>query len=150
MQPAGQQQQAGEAAAGSAPLLGWLELRQQLLDRGANPAYATEGWVQNHFRWVVWRLARLRLLLAGSGAGGAPGSSGGAPALLTAAVVLDELQLRRAELAAASACPLRLSWSFGAFLSCLPWNSGLYSANARSVFLNQPCKQPVALHIAFL
>ncbi|EFN50600.1 hypothetical protein CHLNCDRAFT_59486 [Chlorella variabilis] len=54
---------------------------------GANSAYATASWVQNQYRWVVWKLARLQLLLAGSGSS-APAS------LLTAAVVLDELKLR--------------------------------------------------------
>ncbi|KAL4436872.1 hypothetical protein ABPG75_004011 [Micractinium tetrahymenae] len=97
-----QQQQQQQVAAAAPALLGWPELRQRLLAAGANPLYATEGWAKNHFRWVVWKLARLHLLLVGSGDGGGNGSSssssgsssGGAPALLTAAVVLDELRCR--------------------------------------------------------
>ncbi len=91
-----QQEQAGEAAAGAAPVavLSWRELRQRLLDAGANPAYASVGWVKNHYRWVVWKLARLQLLLAGSTDAGMPGCSRAAPALLTAALVMDELQYR--------------------------------------------------------
>jgi breast cancer 2 susceptibility protein len=70
-------------------LLGWQELRQQLVEAGANPAYATEAWVANHYRWVVWKLARLQLLASGGiDCGCRP------PTLLTAAVVLDELKLR--------------------------------------------------------
>ena len=70
---------------------------------GANSAYATASWVQNQYRWVVWKLARLQLLLAGSGSS-APAS------LLTAAVVLDELKLR-CRLAAALPMPTNLRTS---------------------------------------
>lgn len=127
------QQQVVEALANAAPaaLLGWRELRQRLITVGANPLYATENWVKNHYRWVVWKLARLQLLLAGSlhadssgsGAAGSPSSSGSsARALLAAPVVLDELQYRRAAppaqaLLARSACaavhPACLSTALG-------------------------------------
>jgi hypothetical protein len=80
-------------------LLGWHELRQQLVEAGANPAYATEDWACTHYRWVVWKLARLQLLLGVGMGGSTDGGNGGAgpgwpPAVLTAAVVLDELKIR--------------------------------------------------------
>jgi breast cancer 2 susceptibility protein len=31
--------------------------RNMLVAAGASPLLATEGWVANHFRWVVWKLA---------------------------------------------------------------------------------------------
>ena len=59
--------------------------------------------LQNQYRWVVWKLARLELLLRGGG-GGSSAEAGAGPAsspqqaqrgqLLTAAVVLDELKAR--------------------------------------------------------
>lgn len=87
------QEQQPAAAAASAPLVGWQELRERLVAAGANPAYATPAWSENHYRWVVWKLARLQLALTPSGSGG---SSGGQsqPHVLTAAVALDELKLR--------------------------------------------------------
>ena len=96
-----QQQQQPETAAAPLPLLGWQELRQRLLDAGANPAYASQAWAKNHHRWVVWKLARLQLLrtpaTSSSDAGNGSSSSGGSKGqaqLLTAAVVLDELKYR--------------------------------------------------------
>ena len=53
-QPAAAQAVAG-AAAGQAPpavLLGWEQLRQRLLEAGANPSYASAAWARNHYRWV--------------------------------------------------------------------------------------------------
>lgn len=64
--------------------LGHQELQEQLLVSGANAAYATEAWVRNHYRWVVWKLARLELLHGAEMRG----------RLLTAGVVLDELKAR--------------------------------------------------------
>ena len=91
----------GDALATGQPLpasVGWQELRQRLLDAGANPSYATADWARNHYRWVVWKLARLCLSLCGGGGGGSGGASPAVPHLLTAAVVLDELKIRCAGL----------------------------------------------------
>ena len=91
-QPGAAQQQPEATAPG---LVGWRELRQRLVEAGANPAHASEAWASNHYRWVVWKLARLQLLLLGGGGGGGSGAAAAAPPqLLTAAVVLDELKLR--------------------------------------------------------
>jgi hypothetical protein len=96
-----QQQQQPVAAAAPPPLLGWQELRQRMLDAGANPAYASQAWAKNHYRWVVWKLARLQLLRTpasssrdGKGSSSGSGGSNGQVQLLTAAVVLDELKYR--------------------------------------------------------
>jgi hypothetical protein len=86
-----QQQEDGPQQAPSA-LLGWRELRQRLLAAGASSAYASEAWARNHFRWVVWKLARAQLALQQAQA--ADGSDACLPQLLTAAVMLDELKRR--------------------------------------------------------
>lgn len=54
-QPAQPANDPAAAIAGQAPpaaLLGWEELRQRLLEAGANPAYASVAWLRNHYRWV--------------------------------------------------------------------------------------------------
>ncbi|GAB4823428.1 hypothetical protein N2152v2_010474 [Parachlorella kessleri] len=100
-----QRQQAGEVGAPQPPLpldsrqaadymfqssegqpLGWEALRSHLLEAGANPSYASQAWVKNHFRWVVWKLARLELLHQEE--------AGGHLGLLTAEFVMDELKAR--------------------------------------------------------
>ena len=43
---------------------GWRQARQVLLSAGACPRVASETWVANHYRWVVWKLAsHTRMLL---------------------------------------------------------------------------------------
>ena len=63
---------------------GWAEQMHALLQGGASPASAIPAWVQNHYRWIVWKLAayerRFPQYLAGR--------------LLTHAIVLDELKYR--------------------------------------------------------
>ncbi len=72
-------------APGAAPKsVGWEHFREQLLAAGANPAYASEAWARNHYRWVVLKLARAELLNSGAAR----------PPLLTADVVMDELRVR--------------------------------------------------------
>ncbi|RUS19357.1 hypothetical protein BC937DRAFT_87614 [Endogone sp. FLAS-F59071] len=36
---------------------GSMEARGAILDVGALPQYATPNWVNNHYRWIVWKLA---------------------------------------------------------------------------------------------
>ncbi|XP_024515241.1 protein BREAST CANCER SUSCEPTIBILITY 2 homolog B-like [Selaginella moellendorffii] len=36
---------------------GASELRNMLLEGGAKPHLATNEWVENHYRWIVWKLA---------------------------------------------------------------------------------------------
>lgn len=62
-----------------------MQLREALLALGASHDHATEAWVRNHYRWVVWKLARLELLRQPAGMRGR---------LLTRDVVMDELQAR--------------------------------------------------------
>ena len=79
---------------------GWQELRAALLAAGANPTYASEPWACNHYRWVVWKLARLELAHACAACGGGAVSSTCASRgcargrLLTAGIALDELKYR--------------------------------------------------------
>lgn len=54
-QPPAAAQPAAAAAAGQAPQaapLGWEQIRQRLLEAGANPSYASTAWARNHYRWV--------------------------------------------------------------------------------------------------
>lgn len=39
------------------PPFGVAQARKALLASGAQAKFATERWVQNHFKWVVWKLA---------------------------------------------------------------------------------------------
>ena len=39
------------------PGIGWRDAWQALLDAGACPKAASEAWVANHYRWIVWKLA---------------------------------------------------------------------------------------------
>jgi hypothetical protein len=64
--------------------LSWKVFHQRLLDAGANKQEATEEWVQNQYRWVVWKLARAEFATG-------PGAAG---QILTSAVAEDELKLR--------------------------------------------------------
>ena len=101
-----QPQQGAEEAEGEPPpaSVGWQDLRQRLLQAGASPAYASAAWARNHYRWVVWKLARLQLLLDstaaaaaandGSPAAAAAEPSAPPPQLLTCSIVLDELKYR--------------------------------------------------------
>ncbi len=57
-QPAADQAVTGAGQQPPAALLGWEELRQRLLDAGANPAYASAAWARNHYRWVSAALGR--------------------------------------------------------------------------------------------
>ena len=120
--PGGPQPPAAAAAA-HPRTLGWADLRAALLAAGASSAYASSAWVENHYRWVVWKLARAELLSEcegqrqqstgggggssssrgeGGGGEGATTGAGGAASgghslrgrLLTASVVLDELKYR--------------------------------------------------------
>ena len=95
---AGTDQTSGGAPDAAAPAqqprpahVGWEALRGELLAAGANPTYACGAWVENHYRWAVWKLARLELLHSAPGGDGGRGVRG---RLLTAAVVLDELRYR--------------------------------------------------------
>jgi hypothetical protein len=38
---------------------GFAEARQVLLDRGFKASFLSEAWVENHYRWIVWKLAAL-------------------------------------------------------------------------------------------
>jgi len=64
--------------------LGWQIFHQRLLTAGANKHYATEEWVQNAYRWVVWKLARAEFATGACSAG----------QILTSPVAEDELKLR--------------------------------------------------------
>lgn len=64
--------------------LGWQMFHQRLLTSGANKHYATEEWVQNAYRWVVWKLARVEFATGACSAG----------QILTSPIVEDELKLR--------------------------------------------------------
>lgn len=44
---------------GNGVRVGRGELWGRLLSAGAVPSQATEEWVGNHYRWVIWKLARL-------------------------------------------------------------------------------------------
>ena len=59
-------------------------MHQRLLSSGANRHYATEEWIQNHYRWVVWKLARAEFQIGPSAAG----------LILTPAILEDELRQR--------------------------------------------------------
>ena len=62
--------------------LGWRQARQALIAAGACPLAASEVWVANHYRWIVWKLAaHTRVLLAKSPAPPRGGGGGGAPHL---------------------------------------------------------------------
>lgn len=41
--------------------VGWGEFRARLLASGASADKVTEAWVRNHYRWIVWKLARMSL-----------------------------------------------------------------------------------------
>lgn len=48
----------------SDPPLGWRQARQALIATGACSLVASEAWVANHYRWIVWKLAaHTRVLL---------------------------------------------------------------------------------------
>ncbi|KAL4548303.1 hypothetical protein Ndes2526B_g00883 [Nannochloris sp. 'desiccata'] len=64
--------------------LRWQIFHQYLLTAGANKHYATEEWVQNAYRWVVWKLARAEFATGACSAG----------QILTSTVAEDELKLR--------------------------------------------------------
>lgn len=38
---------------------GWgpLEAREAMLKAGVLPQFATVSWVENHYRWIVWKIA---------------------------------------------------------------------------------------------
>ncbi|KAL2619874.1 hypothetical protein R1flu_000079 [Riccia fluitans] len=57
----------------------WLMLK----DMGADQRYANQGWVANHFRWIVWKLASYERNFPDQAAG-----------LLTLSSVLNELKYR--------------------------------------------------------
>ena len=56
----------------------------QLHQSGAEPNLASEAWVRNHLRWVLWKLAAYEQAWQDKLKG----------KLLVEAVVLDELKLR--------------------------------------------------------
>jgi len=82
------------APCGPGAVFGAAEARQALLSWGAQPDKATAAWVDNHFKWVVWKLAAydrklLGLISSSSGAGG-----GDASCCLCAEAVVQQLQSR--------------------------------------------------------
>ena len=87
-----------EECGGGGGSVGWEELHSHLLAAGAEARYVSPAWARNHFRWVVWKLARLelqrRLASGGGGGGPAEGEAAARPPLLTPAVVLDQLKYR--------------------------------------------------------
>ena len=69
----------GAALLGRPDPLGWRQARQALIAAGACPLAASEAWVANHYRWIVWKLAaHTRVLLANSPALPQRGGGGGA------------------------------------------------------------------------
>jgi hypothetical protein len=42
----------------------WKTARQELIQRGCAPQLASEVWVKNHYRWIVWKLASLKRVFA--------------------------------------------------------------------------------------
>lgn len=64
--------------------LGHAEFAELLHAAGADHQYASAGWVGNHYRWVVWKLACYERQFPNHLAG----------RMLTAPVILDQLKYR--------------------------------------------------------
>lgn len=75
----------GAAGAGRAPgTVGPEELRAELLAAGAQERFLPQAWVDNHYRWIVWKLAAYERRHPARFAGAA----------LTHANVLEQLKYR--------------------------------------------------------
>ncbi|GAQ78035.1 DNA recombinational repair protein BRCA2 [Klebsormidium nitens] len=70
--------------AGTGASMGHPEMRQDLLRAGAEAKHATRDWVENHYRWIVWKLAGYERSFPGRCAG----------RMLTAERVFDQLKYR--------------------------------------------------------
>ena len=64
--------------------IGWKGFHDAMIAAGSDPSRASETWIRNHYRWVVWKLVRAELA-------GWPLTAG---VFLRFDIVLDQLQRR--------------------------------------------------------